>query len=478
MSDQTTIVLVRPFIRDYVNSMSASSFESSIGLVPPLNLCSIAAMLESVGIDVLIYDCEAPTSSESQFVEYLQRHKPKYVGISMITTNFHGALKTARLIRSTLPDSYIIGGGTHMMIYPEETFTYDEFNFGIIGEAEQSLADFILQHQAGDVDYSSIPGLVYRENGKVIKSAKWALIEDLDVIPFPAYHLLERDNYRMPNTGNNVITLYLTRGCLYMCGFCFRNDQLKNVRYKSIDKVIEEITYMVETFGARSINFVDEIMTFKKRYFLEFCEKLSAKNFDLEWQAPTRANCVDEEIIIAAKKSGCRTFRFGLESGSEDIMKKNEKHLSLATSENALRLCRKHGIKTVGYFIIGYLDETEETIRATIDFAKRMRPDYAAFFPATPMPETALYRESIEKGLVPGDYWRDFVLGKQKEAIPFIFPNAGEWTQRAYREFYFSPVFIFRQLLTWKFYAEFFQNVNIALKLWNMKFQRSYGVLH
>ncbi len=472
---EVVLALVRPFIRDYYNSVSSNSFESSIGLVPPLNLCSLAASAEEAGAKVLIYDCEAKTSSKDGFAGFLALHKPDFVGISVMTTNFRGALDTARIVRQILPETKILAGGTHLMIYPEETLGYEEFDFGFIGEGEKPLAEFLKQAKDQRFDPTVIQGLVYRQDSAIRTTMPWGLNPNLDDLPFPAYHLLDIDNYTMPNTGSNVITLYLTRGCPYNCGFCFRNDQLKDVRYKSVDRAIEEITYMVNRFGVRSINFVDEIITLKKRYFLEFCEKLSAANLGIEWQAPTRVNCVDDEIVKAAKASGCHTFRFGLESGSQEVLQRIEKPLKIEQSINALALCRKYGIKTVGYFIIGYLDETPKTMRETINFAKAHCHNYAAFFPATPMPGTQLYIESQERGIVPKDYWRKFVLGTINEPIPFVHPDAGEWTARAYREFYFNLPYMLRQLMTVAFWRRAPEHFVVAWRFLNMKFQRTGG---
>jgi radical SAM superfamily enzyme YgiQ (UPF0313 family) len=245
-----------------------------------------------------------------------------------------------------------------------------------------------------------------------------------------------------------------------------------SVRFKSLDKAIEEIAHIVKKHNIGSINFVDETISLKKEYFIEFCERLKLKELGLEWQAPTRVTSIDEDIVRAAKEAGCHTFRLGIESGSDQILEKINKGINTRKSQEAVGLCRKHKIKTVAYFIIGYLDETEDTIKQTINFAKSIRPDYAAFFPATPMPATRLCQESEERGLIPKDYWRDFVLGRRSDSLPFIFPNAGAWTDKAYRQFYFSPRYIFRQIKRPEFYTNFFKNLKIAIKFLFMKFKR------
>ncbi|MBM3298667.1 MAG: radical SAM protein [Deltaproteobacteria bacterium] len=473
MSRFQRVLFVRPFIRDYFNSRSSSSFESSIGLVPPLNLCCLAASVKRAGFEAAIYDFEAEGSGEEDFVKTLREKQPHVVGISAITTNFRGALGTARLVRESLPEAVIICGGTHMMIYPRETMSFDEFDYGFVGEADDSLVSFLKSFDGDASGMGSIPGLVRRGKEGIIVNQPFGLNEDLDRLPFPAYELLDLAKYRMPNTSDNVISLFLSRGCPFKCGFCFRNPLLRRVRFKTVEMAIEEITYMVERFAVRSVNFVDETITLRKRYFMEFCARLKAKNFDLEWQAPTRVDRLDDDIVRAAKESGCHTLRLGIESGSDEILERIGKRTTTRDALEAVRLCKKHGIRTVGYFIIGYLGETENTIMQTIRFAKSLGLDYAGFFPATPMPSTRLYDESVRQGLVPEHYWRDFVLGVRNDPLPFIHPEAETWTARAYRAFYFSPGHIMRQMRKLGFYRDFLNNLKVAWRLLTMKFKRA-----
>ena len=165
--------------------------------------------------------------------------------------------------------------------------------------------------------------------------------------------------------------------------------------------------------------------------------------------------------------------------GKVEILQKIDKAVTLDKSERAIALCHKYKISCVGYFIIGFLGETNETMRETIDFAKKLNPTYAAFFPATPMPGTRLYLDCEEQGICPKDYWRDFVLGKRSDAIPFVTKNAAEWTQVAYKEFYFRPSYIFRHvrenMFKRHFYSEFFGKAKAAVKRLNMRFDRSFG---
>jgi len=466
------LALIRPLIRKYTNSQSPAAFESSIGLVPPLNLCCLAAAAEEAGFEVAIHDCEAHQNSEKDLEEFLMSYRPDVVGISIITTNFHGALDTARIARRLVPQAKILCGGTHMMIFPEETLSYPEFDYGFIGEAERPLVQFLQSLENNTPDRAAIPGLVWREGEKVLMNRNYGFNEDLDALPFPAYHLLDLSKYQMPNAEGTVISLFLSRGCPFDCGFCYRNPQLRRLRFKSTKRAVEEIEHMIRNYSVTSINFVDEAITIQKDRFLDFCLKLKERKWDLEWQSPTRVSSIDEEIVIAAREAGCHAFRFGIESGNDKVLARINKAVTCEMSERALKLCRRHGIKTVGYFIIGYLGEDASTINQTIEFACRAHPDYAAFFPAIPMPRTRLCEECEAQGLIPKDYWRDFVLGKREDPLPFLFPNAGDLVAQAYRRFYFAPGHILSQMRTREFYRNFSKKLTFAFRLLFMRFKR------
>ncbi|MFH1905650.1 MAG: radical SAM protein [bacterium] len=462
------VLLIRPRVVEYLSSQSAESFEGAIGLVPPLGLAYLAASLERESHKVAIMDCQALGLGPQEIRKEILKESPQVVGISAMTTNIRGALESARIAKECKAITVI--GGPHMMIFPKETLSYEFIDYGIGGEGEYVLNELLLAiEKKGGV--SDIKGLIYRENERIIVNEP-AIVDDLDQLPIPAYHLLPLERYEMVNTGNKLVSLITIRGCPYKCGFCYRSPISRIIRKRDPLKVVDEIEYFYEKYGIKEINFVNESITLGREHLKRICQEILKRNLKINWQSPARVDQVTEELLRLMKESGCQVLRFGVESGNQNILDIIDKRTTLSQIETAFSLCNKIGIETVAYFIIGYLGETEETIKETIALARKISPTYATFFPATPMPQTSLFAFSVQAGLVEGDYWRDFTLGKRNDSLPFLFPGAGEWVVKAYRSLYFRPSYILKSLKKINSWKNLKKYSLAAWALLKMKFKR------
>lgn len=464
------VLLIRPRLVNYINSQSPPSFEDSIGLVPPLGIASIASVLEEKGHTASILDCEALCLSGEKIREAIIKYAPDVVGVSAITTNIHGALEACRLAKEC--GKIVVIGGSHMMVFPHETMTYDFIDYGICGEGEYAFLALLKALEEDDRDlFKGIKGLISRREGQITSNGI-ARIDNLDDMPFPAYHLLPLDNYEMVNSRKKIVSMFTTRGCPYQCGFCFRSSLLDKLRRRNPLRVVNEIEYVVREFGISHINFVDDTLTLIREHIEAICNELLKKNLRVYWQSPTRVDHVNPELLKLMYKAGCRALRFGVESGNEDILARIGKGTTIEQARNAFRWCREIGIDTVAYFIIGYIGETEETIKRTIAFSKEIGATYAAFFPATPMPKTKLFDMAAADGLVEPNYWEDFVLGKRADSLPFLFPDAGKWVAKAYREFYFRPSYIAYRLMRRDGWQNIHKYSRAAYNLLRIRFYR------
>ena len=204
--------------------------------------------------------------------------------------------------------------------------------------------------------------------------------------------------------------------------------------------------------------FYDDIMP--QQYAEDLSNEIIKRNVKISWQTPERVNLVNPDLLKLMAKAGCRILRFGVEQGDPDQMAFVEKRINPEQVKDAFKEAKKAGIDTFAYFIIGYVNETEKTMQATIDLAKELDPRYVMFTKATPLPNTPLMQQSVEQGLIEPDYWNKFVLGEKLQPIKPLVPDADLWVRKAYRSFYLRPRKIFQQILRIRSFDDLKKNLD------------------
>ena len=276
-------------------------------------------------------------------------------------------------------------------------------------------------------------------------------------MPFPARDLFPLDIYfppptkRMSNkkTGNMITS----RGCPYRCTYCMASYMWqRRVRFRSIKNVMDEIEECINKYGIAEFNFHDELFTVNKQRVIEFCREVKRRNLDIVWVCMIRVDFVDEETLKEMESAGCKKIAFGFESGSQMILDQMKKRVALEKAEEAVKLVKKAGIKTAGSFMLGNIGETEETIRQTINLAKRLNCDTMAFFIASPYPGTEFYETAKANGYFRRDLeWKDFAL-VSNNLPPLNLPGLPAerilyWQKKAYREYYLRPKYILSKII-------------------------------
>lgn len=192
--------------------------------------------------------------------------------------------------------------------------------------------------------------------------------------------------------------------------------------------------------------FYDDILTFQKGHITNICEEILRRGLKVSWESPARVDNIDFATLKLMRKAGCIRLRYGVESGDPGILKLMNKGIDLAMVREVFNWTKKAGIETFAYFMIGYIRETDQTMKNTISFAKSLNPDLIMFTVATPYPKTPLYDLAHKEGLIQGDYWREFTLGMRDDNLPYMVAYAEEWIRKAYRSFYFRPNYIIKRL--------------------------------
>lgn len=413
------------------------------GAMPPLSLLSIGAVLEQAGIHVTILDAHVEELSEVQITEEIRRLKPDYLGLTMMTSTAIVSHRIAELAKAVDPNITVVVGGVHIDALPDETLRNKHIDFAVRGDGEQTLLELCRGESP-----AKIQGLSYRSGGKVVHNPARPVLMDLGQLPMYAYHLVPMHKYypavgayrRLP-----AINMLMTRGCPGKCIFC--NSAESTLRTRPAAKVVEEIIHLRDKYGIREIQFYDDTFTVMKKNVLDFCRLMDEKKVGVGFSCFARTDCLSEEMACALKKAGCHQVMFGVESGSQKILKILRKDIDLERTKQAVRLVKKAGMEVRAAFIFGTPGETEQTIEETLSYAIELDPDIAIFNITTPYPGTQLYAWAEQNNALKTKDWWDYELGNSIVEIPTLSRQAiRDMYDKAFKTFYNRPVMYFRRI--------------------------------
>ncbi len=438
---------------------------------PSLGLAYIAAVLEKNGHQVRYLDCTAERYTVDDTIVVLKNLKEKFdfIGLTATTPLINNALKIANGAKKIFPQTKIVLGGVHPSVMPDEVISHENVDFVVVDEGEETMKELIEGR-----DPKEILGLVYKDNGQIIKNPFRPLINDLDSIPPPAYHLLPMKKY-YPAVGGYkrlpAMILFATRGCPGRCTFCYRTFR-GIVRKRSAGNIIDEIKILQKNYGIKEVSFYDDTFTLFKDVIREFCERIIKERIDITWSCFTRVDQINEELLRAMKRAGCHLILFGVESADEQILANINKRISLAQVKEVVKLAREIGIETRASFMFGNQGETEETIKKTIDFAIELDPDEAQFNIATAYPGTELFDWARQRGYIKSFNWDDYSMSNVVWEMPGLETKKLQYYyELAHRKFYFRPKIILRRLFHIRSWEQFKQEVKGGISLFNFLFR-------
>ncbi len=393
----STIVLVNPPYSFW--SPDKNYLRPFIGNLPSLGLLSLGATLRKSGFRVKIVESASLGLSFSQTIDEILRERPAYVGLSCTTASVENAAKIARSIKETRPETRVLAGGPHITALPEKTFRhFPDFDFGILGEGEAALVD-LLESLEGEKKLDRVESAVYRRGEEIQINPRRRFIENLDTLPFPAFDLLPDFPrvYHPPFLNYQkgpAASLISSRGCPQDCTFCDRSVFGNRYRYYSEDYLFEGVSFLVRRYGIRHLVFTDDQFAASRPRLMRLCEKMSGRGLNIQWNCDARVDSVDPDLLKVMKRAGCWMISYGIESGSQKILDQTRKGITLDQVEQAVRWTKEAGIRAKGLFMIGYPEETEETLDQTLAFIRRLPLDEINLSFLTPYPGTEIYRQA------------------------------------------------------------------------------------
>ena len=371
---------------------------SAPSMQPYATLC-LAAVCEQYGYtDIKVIDTEVRELTAREIVDIARSYGPDVVGITVhsITRTYCSDLLNA--IRKDCGNATLVAGGPHVKLYPGDLVENGAADYCVSGEADFAFADLVRAIDRGE-SLEEIPNMVFRRNGETVHVPDRPMIQDMDSLPYPSFHLIADDMRRyhpqvMIYRRRPWTILLSSRGCPYSCTFCpsARMWAKRKWRMHSAEYVVGMMEHVQREFGIREVCFNDCSFAINRKRVYRICELIKERGLRMTWSANVNLEGLDDQdMLCRMREAGCWLVSCGIETGNDEIMKSIRKPLTIAEAEATLRMIDRAGIRIRGYFMLGHLKDTQDTIQQTIDFSKAM-PLYSANYSIlSPIPGSEIY---------------------------------------------------------------------------------------
>ncbi len=433
----------------------------------PINIGYLAQVCLDAGFEVDMWDFCVEDFTDEAISKKIRASKPDILGVSCVTSAIIQGHKVATIAKNINEDTLTLVGGVHVTALPEETLTeFPNFDLGVLTEAEDSILEICAAVEEKR-SVTGIRGTLYRENGKLVRALTIAEFPDVNTIPFPNREILPMEWYAKKHTSRGVLRdvwrvaeIDSSRGCPYACTFC--NVELthgRKTRFRTPDNVLREIEQLVKKFGTNFIVFNDSTFTISKDRVQEIVKGLPGIGIE-GYSVNAHVNTVDETMVKTLRDTGCFKIMFGVESGSDRVLKVIKKNSTQERILKAVNMSKKAGIPQVETcFILGAdIHETEEDVRQTEGLIRKLSPDLLGMGIITPFPGTEQYVQMKELGLFENVTWNDFQIFSET-APPWRTANfsAEELVtirNKILKSYIWSPSYIIRKLRKVSSWAE------------------------
>jgi anaerobic magnesium-protoporphyrin IX monomethyl ester cyclase len=407
----------------------------------PLGLGYIASTLRLAGHSVDMLDINGYRYSKEQVLAILDKKNPDFIMTGGLITVYNYLKWLTQELHERFPGVPVMLGGSVSTSIPDIALNTLLVDIACIGEGEITAVEVANALQSGK-NLAGIPGIFFREEGKIIRNAPRVPITDMDSIPFPAYDLFPMDIYVNNPVGHiNVdkwgkgetvnekvpksTNINVTRGCPYRCTFCYHDYLGPGYRHRSPENVMAEMDLLHKNYGVNYFLWADDESIINKKFIYDFCDLMVKSKKGYEFSVSGRVNLVDEQLLTTLKSSGCTMVGYGIESGSQKMLDAMRKGVTVEQAKKAIHLTRKIFGDADCSFLIGYPGETDETLKETENFCSEMDLAPEVIFFATAYPGTELYSYAIKQNLIKDELAYISSLWEQGEQIAI---NFTDWT--------------------------------------------------
>lgn len=447
------LVINEPFVPDFCRTQRWAARTRGRVLRAPDWLAYATAVLEHAGVPVALYDFPARGWDKPRLRQLVARRRPEWVVLDSTTPSIDSDIECARMCKEAHPDCRVIFVGPHASALPEQTLREADGAVDVvaIGEYDYTVRDVVLAGGA----LSTVPGICHLQGGKPERTARRRPIEDLDALPFPAWHHLDLLRYFDGGKLHPYIDVIGGRGCPNGCTFCLWPQVMHGhrFRFRSPDNIVDElerdIALCPQVLRGGEFFFEDDTFTVDRQRAIALCDEVLSRGLKITFSVNARVDSADLGMFRAMKRAGCRELLVGFESGSQRVLDGVNKGITVEQSRRFMELARRAGLDVHGCFVVGLPGETARTMEQTIDFALSLGLHTVQFSGAVPFPGTRYYRQCEREGWLRATSWSDWLSeGEQSGGVvdyPGLSPQQiDRAVDRGLKRFYFRPAYMIR----------------------------------
>jgi len=445
-----------PYVRDFCRSARWAARSRGRVQRHPDWMAIATAVLEEHGHHAWLFDASALNLDRPTVISKIRNFKPEIVVIHTTTPSIYNDVLYAKNCKEEVGNECVtVLIGAHASALPEETIKKSGRSVDIVARGE---FDYTLLDISECKKFENILGISYFDKGLIKHNKDRPLIEDVNSLPFPAWHNIRPEWYWDGGKLYPFLTLISGRGCLGRCTFC-RETQVMfghKLRLRSPDLVVDEIEFDLKLYPQiKEIMFETDTFTMSPSHVRGVCQEILERGLDVTWSANARPDVVDSELLRVMRKAGCRMLVVGFEFGTQAALNAVKKGIRLETMVKFANLCHKIGIKVHGCFMVGAPNETVENALRTINFANQLPMDTVQFSALCPYPGTEFYGWAQRKGFIIAKDWTDWVNHNFEQSTVISYPQATKeqidsLVNKGLQEFYLRPKKMLNLLLSTK----------------------------
>jgi len=463
------LVINEPFIEGFCRTQRWAARTRGRVLRAPDWLAYVTAVLEKEGIQAKLFDFPAAGWDKDRLRKLVRDHSPDFVVLDSTTPSISSDIGCCQIVKE-VSNAKTIMVGPHVSALPVETLELagNSLDVACFGEYDYTVAETVKKFPKLEL----VKGIAYWKDGKAVKNPPRPPIENLDELPFPAWHHLNLLKYFDGGKLYPYIDIISGRGCPNSCIFCLWPQVVHGTRYRmrSPGNVVDEIEYDIglcpRVLQGGEFFFEDDCFTADKGRALLICEEIMRRKLKITFSVNTRVDAADPELFRTMKRAGCRELLVGFESGNQEILDRANKKITLAQSRKFMELAKSAGLEVHGCFVIGLPGETEKTAQETLDFALNLGLNTVQFSGAVPFPGTKFYEMAKENGWLVAKTWDAWLQeGEQTGVVHFPdFPKTKVdfFVDKGLKNFYFRPAFIWDFLLSTRNLSDLYRKLRGA----------------